>query len=444
MSKQVRTVPAAFALLLLLAPVGTCGQKNNRWKLLYEEKFDRPINLDSFPWVRDGMGPESAWYAGPLSDGGAFFHINGGEQFKKQLESFTLYRKRIKFGKDAWLTLELAARDRTRAGRPDNPPSFSVGNLGRHPSVGFLAEPDHHGGILIRNTNPLPSTYRIEYELVQIDFGGSRYDHWDYAGRINGYQAGGPKTLHPWPWGPDKAFSDSYEKWPDIRGSNGFYYLAIVDYENPAPHNNVFIHTHRKIVMDSYNVSGGGFDTCNPAKGEFYKSTDNTVDAFFAIPGNKLESKAVMKTQCGTICGGEAGRTSYVGAAQLVPELMPEQTYKFAIERDASGYTLELSGFFRFVGEKTYRYHRNFIEDGRPIWHFNQNPGEYDGSFDETWTYAGPFGSFTAHSWPKGSAYPDYFIIGDPHINFYEGTAVIANLRLYGSQGVESRIGTRQ
>lgn len=33
--------------------------------------------------------------------------------------------------------------------------------------------------------------------------------------------------------------------------------------------------------------------------------------------------------------------------------------------------------------------------------------------------------------WPEGSAYPDNFIIGNPHINYYEGSAQIDNLRLY-------------
>lgn len=33
--------------------------------------------------------------------------------------------------------------------------------------------------------------------------------------------------------------------------------------------------------------------------------------------------------------------------------------------------------------------------------------------------------------WPEGSAYLDNFIIGNPHINYYEGSAQIDNLRLY-------------
>ena len=33
--------------------------------------------------------------------------------------------------------------------------------------------------------------------------------------------------------------------------------------------------------------------------------------------------------------------------------------------------------------------------------------------------------------WPAGSAYPDYFMMGIPHMNFYEGTASIDDVQLY-------------
>ena len=33
--------------------------------------------------------------------------------------------------------------------------------------------------------------------------------------------------------------------------------------------------------------------------------------------------------------------------------------------------------------------------------------------------------SYTKQQWPAGSAYPDFFVIGDPHLNFYEGSATV-------------------
>jgi hypothetical protein len=34
--------------------------------------------------------------------------------------------------------------------------------------------------------------------------------------------------------------------------------------------------------------------------------------------------------------------------------------------------------------------------------------------------------------WPAGSAYPDYFAIGDVYTNAYEGSASLTDIRLYG------------
>jgi hypothetical protein len=71
------------------------------------------------------------------------------------------------------------------------------------------------------------------------------------------------------------------------------------------------------------------------------------------------------------------------------------------------------------------------VEHGRPVWHYNQTADEYDGRFDRSLTYTGPTGRYVdEHIWPAGSAYPDSFIIGDPHLNFYEGSAVIDDIRL--------------
>ncbi len=120
-----------------------------------------------------------------------------------------------------------------------------------------------------------------------------------------------------------------------------------------------------------------------------------------------------------------------VSSVELRPEMLPRAAYRFAVERDASGYTIELSGPFRHVGQATYRLHHDFVEDGRPIWHWNQTPGEYDGRFDRALRHTGPRGTYvTRHTWPAGSAYPDSFVIGDPHLNFYEGSAVVDDVRL--------------
>jgi hypothetical protein len=69
---------------------------------------------------------------------------------------------------------------------------------------------------------------------------------------------------------------------------------------------------------------------------------------------------------------------------------------------------------------------------GEPFWHYNQRPDGYDGRFNADWTWQGPGGTLVDRdTWPAGSAYPDRFMIGDPHMNFYEGKAQVDDIRLY-------------
>ena len=401
--------------------------KPTKWKLIYEEKFTAPIGEEKAEWRKVEPGTSE-----PMDDNGQYFHALGGRRFANQLATFDTYRKTFRFGKDGWLTAELSARDFGKTGKLKDLPSLTVGKAVQIPAL-LMYEPDHFSGILIRSTKALPARYRIEYELVALDFGGSRNGQWNSPGKINGYSGKGMKTRHPWPFSKSDEFGKPYTDWHDVRIANGFYFLAIVDYPDPFPHNNVFIHNHRKVAIDAYNMNEGAtFEACNPKTKTFYVGQDNTVNMLFLSPGGPKEGKSNSETQCGTVYGGENGRAPVVSAVQLQPELMPNERYRFAVERDEGGYTLEISGNFKFSGKTTYRYHRRFMQDGHPIWHFNQRPEEYDGSYDKSWKYEGPFGKFSVeHSWPKGSAYPDYFIIGDPHTNYYEGSAALTNLKMF-------------
>jgi hypothetical protein len=128
-------------------------------------------------------------------------------------------------------------------------------------------------------------------------------------------------------------------------------------------------------------------------------------------------------------------------AGEMQPELMPKEDYTFAIERDETGYTLEVSGNFRHVGEETYRFHRDFVDtdidrgvikNDVPIFHYNVAPEEYDGRFNSAITVNGSYGSKTwPDQWPAGSAYPDYFVLGEPYTNVGEGQVRVDDVRLY-------------
>jgi hypothetical protein len=50
-----------------------------------------------------------------------------------------------------------------------------------------------------------------------------------------------------------------------------------------------------------------------------------------------------------------------------MPDILPNRYYTFAIERNATGYTLEASGTFTRVGFKTLHFFRPFIVDANPF-----------------------------------------------------------------------------
>jgi hypothetical protein len=124
--------------------------------------------------------------------------------------------------------------------------------------------------------------------------------------------------------------------------------------------------------------------------------------------------------------------TSYTpGGFQTGPifadKYLDGESYVFAVERDIDRYTLSVSGNFFYGGQTTYSASRTFRE--APVtWHYNQDASEYSAPYyNETQTYLGKSYS----TWPEGSAYPDHFLFGDPHINFYEGTAEFDDVKLY-------------
>jgi hypothetical protein len=429
------------------------------WRLVYHESFGgRPGPLgENTPWVLDTYGPDSSYQQRlapindiPFSDNGQFWTQWGGQGFLNQLNTFRTYRKSFTFGSSGWLTAELNARANTN-GVLLAPPSLTVQTVPGAGRVGFIEEPIADNGILIRTTDPLPPEYRIEYTQKTMNFGGTRNGEWNYDGLVNGYL--GPKaplgceTAGPWIqnrmssyFEPSPGQLRPYCAFPDVpSSSNGFYNIAIADYP-VAAYNNTLNHNTMKVRMDTYNAPGGGFRVCNPETDQFYP--DTTGNAFFmsfiSVPqvGGGGSGFFYPPSMTPTECGVNFGATGVIGQAleqaQIVPEDMPRHSYTFAVERDASGYTLEVSGCFRYGGCRTFRHHRDFIQDGRPIWHYNNTPDQYDGQFDNSWTYPGPLGSFTVdHTWPAGSAYPDYLVIGDPHANYYAGTASIDDIRLY-------------
>ncbi|MBY7144552.1 hypothetical protein KFZ56_16140 [Virgibacillus sp. NKC19-3] len=456
------SVSALLAFTILLQVPGTgmaadsrddsndADKDTSEWKLKHHEDFSEDLDVNDADWVRDEYGEDSPWkVTDGLGDDGAYFHALGGDDFERKLDSFWLMRKRVSFGEDDWLTAELAVRDYDKKGEPDNPVTFDNVTMPDGNRAAKLDEDDHSGGGIIRSTDPLPPEYRIEYKLKTIDFGGQRDGSFEYDGKINGYDTEGVKTNYPWATDPD-AFSGPDEpgnsNFGDVRSANGYYFLSILDYNNPAPHNNAHIHSHRKVNMDAYNVNGpegDAYSVCDPGSGDLYnynssKSTQNGINALF-MNGDEFKDHDYPYTDflIETECGNHTG--DIVSAAEIQPELMPDEDYTFAIERDKTGYTMEMSGNFLHAGEKNLRYHRDFVEGDEPIWHYNNRPDQYNGEFNRTWSRDTPNGEYKEENmWPEDSAYPDYFILGDPHLTHYEGAATIDDIKLYVPEEIDT------
>jgi hypothetical protein len=419
------------------------------WTLLYNESFANPIDTGNAPWVRET-------YAQPfdtmMDDNGQWYRNDYGPAWTTAFNSFRTYRKEFPVGQNGWLTASLSARDWNADGAIESPPSLTREALGSE-FVAKMNVPDSTGGVLLRPTQKLPDYYRVEYKLKTIDFGGKRNGTINYGGRINGYGTSGCKTQHPWGEGSDSPgwtgdASVPYCEWQDVRagnyGYNGFHFMSIVDFANPAPRNNHFWHYHRKVLMDSFSQhpdrvgTGTGGRVCDSNTNTYYNYRDgnfNTVNMWISGMPNWNPGRGGLAGNSQwfmTSCSGGVAEQQLSSAAELQPELMPNSSYTFAIERDTTGYVLEVSGNFARVGQKTLRFHRPFVVNNNPIWHYNVKASEYNGQFNGNLVQNDYNGSTTwANQWPSGSAYPDYFVIGDVYTNVYEGSASLTDVRLY-------------
>jgi Collagen triple helix repeat (20 copies) len=422
------------------------------WRLKYHETFDRPINADSKPWVRDDYVSS---FDNVMDDASPWWANDYGQPWLNHLHSFTTWRKRVRFGQDDWLTASLTARDSQNNGTLDGEPSIRTEELPGHGMVARIDAPFYTSGAMIVPTHALPSQYRVEYRLKTLDFGGRRNGTILYDGKENGYRLDGRcRTQFPWPEGvntpgwdsdPTRGICDWQEVGRGRYGYNGFHYMAIVDFDNPEPRNNHFWHYRRKVLMDGFAQhpdrvgSGSGGIVCNSATGEQYtyaESTYNTVNMWISgLPSFRPGRGGITgnSQRFITDCQGGVDRPSLASAAELQPELMPREDYTFAIERDATGYVMEVTGNFARAGRRTIRFHRDFVVNNQPIWHYNSSPEEYDGRYNSSLFQNGWLGTRQElpNQWPRGSAYPDYFVIGDLYTNVYEGNARIDDIKLY-------------
>lgn len=448
MNKLGTMLTAGLLGATLALPASATTQVQAGWRLLYSEDFSAA--LPNAPWVRENYDDP---FDTVMDDSGLWWENDYGDAFTRQLNSFTTYRKEFQLGTNGWLTASLSARDWNNDGVIEQPPSITTDALARRGQVAKINIPDHTGGAIFRPTHKLPAEYRVEYRLKTIDFGGKRNGTIYYDGRENGYSTAGCKTQHPWAEGPftpgwNGDANSPYCNWQDVRrgpyGYNGFHFMTIVDFANPAPRNNHFWHYRRKVLMDSFSQhpdrigTGTGGRVCNAATNQYYNYRDgnfNTINMWVSGLPNYAPDRGSLTGNSQlfmTSCSNGVAEPQLSTAAELQPELMPNQDYVFAIERSKTAYTLEVTGNFARSGQRTLRFTRPFIAQDRPVWHYNVTPEEYDGRYNATLVQTGVQCSRQwPNQWPKGSAYPDYFVIGDLYTNVYEGNARLDDIKLF-------------
>jgi len=387
-----------------------------RWRRVHHETFDAPF-ADP-PWVEDTYGDASPYHVDAFDDDGAFFTERGGATFAANLARFRSFRRSSRYGEGGWLTVELYGRDSDRDGVPETGGRFVSAN-----GVARLISTRHYDGAIIRSTEPLPARYRVEVTVSGIDFGGARDGQWTRGGKINGYD--GDEIADPW------FFRDRDPNPPRAIGANGLYFLCITDYPRPAPHNNIFIHHHRKVVMDTDN-NDNGLEAGTPSHQTWSKVWNPRAHRGETDGSHYVSMIWLDGTRFGHDWWGN-DFVSYtpggwqIGDAIFADKYLDGERYRFSIERDGERYTMSVTGRFHHGGVTTYRGSRRF-RDPPVTWHYNQTAAEYaPADHDEIRRIAGT----ELHTWPAGSAYPDHFFFGDPHINFYEGTAEFDDLDLY-------------
>jgi hypothetical protein len=384
------------------------------WVLAKKEGFETKLSPD-LPWAEDRYGnPEDPW-----DEDGAFFFekyrsLTSGGNFAQELAKFRSFRKSISYGEQGWLTFELYGRDADANGALDPATEHGGEFLIKSENGNCYLELNnkvHHDGAEVRSSDPLPPEYRIRLKVTPVSAGGREGDGtWGK----NGYS---DKNENAGPWRFNNRSAAPLEAWKE----NGFYFLAILD-TKPMPHNNVWIHHHRKVVIDSDN-------NVPPSWSKIWDGSKLITE------GSHPVSMLALDGNFGDVWTGNSFHCVYNGGFQkncgnnlhaAADAYINGETYSVMIERNATHYALEITGKFQFGGQTTYRGQIDF--KNTPVWHYNNTVQDAPkGRNSQPLKNLG----IDWNSWPENSAYPDYFMFGDPHIAHYEGTVRYDDIELW-------------
>ena len=338
------------------------------WKIVYEENFEDPATL--FKAGPPAWVPDTYQNTDEFSDGGSFYTQQGVKPPKA-------FRAEGPFGKDGWLTVAAYSRsDKTSFGD-----LFEVVPDPADPTNHVLkvSSPKHTDGLVVRPTNALPAKYRVCLRVGYASFGDGK------PGGRNGYK--GNETAEP--WAKD-----------DATVENGFYWLTILD-TTPRPHNNVWIHHHRKVVIDSDNNTEAW---TNMWEGGKWVPDGRHPVMMFGVDKDSDDHALTGRD----FLSWSQGRLQPSGEIRTVDAYKDNTWYSACIAREESDFVLTVSGDFKWGGQQTYV--------GRiPVSRVYQaEPG-----------------------------IPDFFMFGDPHNNYYRGSVYYDDVKLEmwqeGSETVEGR-----
>ncbi len=343
------------------------------WRVLWKEDFSSPLPQAS--WVTDPVPDD-----GPFSDAGRYFTQRG-------ISPPAAFRATQPFGTEDWLTLETYSR--TSKQPPGQHAAVVDDPAGGTNKVLRITSPAHTDATVVRPSAPLPENYRVTVRVGFAAFGDGRPG-------LNGYDSGDERAG---PWLPNES----------AVSQNGFYWLAILD-APPRPHNNVWIHHHRKVVIDSDNHYPPWMEIWN---GQRFVSSGERPVMMFAIDGRGTG----WETSGKPFLSYSAGTWQPSGAIRAVDSYLPGEWYTATIERKDGQFTLEVSGRFQHGGQRTYR--ATIDAAAQCVFHFNR-PGESAPQACIDLRHWPSLDAAFPH-WPSGTGWDDWFMFGDPHSNFYEG-----------------------
>lgn len=412
MAISKRLIPLIIIILFIHGYL-PAQSEDIKWELLHYETFDSLI-VEPEEWVEDTYGDTSRWNVDIFDEDGDFFRDKyGSSAFDSALNEFRSFRKSFTYGEDDWLTIELYGRDEDKDGQPE-----SGGKIINKDGKARLISERHTDAAMIRSTQELPEIYRIELTVSNINFGGDKNDDGDWweDGKFNGYD--GDEIASPWRknW--------ALTEWLDAWHENGLYFLCITDFENPAPHNNVFWHHHRKVVMDTDNNNYDGTSwsyVYNPNTSRFEEDGNSFTGLIWLNGENFGDDFTGNFFTSWTPAGWQTEEWN----TNFADKYLPDESYTFMIERTPGFITMSVSGRFYYGGDTVYIAKKK-IDEFPVVWHYNRHE-MYDGSKNEVKKYFGK----TIDTWPADSYYPDYFFCGDPHINYYEGSADYDDIKLW-------------